>query len=1685
MDLVSPDAAKWAVTQAASANGVRGADRHGGIPPPPSSAAYPEPATRPGRTVRPQDSRPLVLAPPPSQRPPPLTLLQQLPPSLHPGHPLQLLLPHHAAALPGPCSYGNRQGSAVLTSPAANHHPLARPRARAVAVAAMAGEGGGGSGSGAQALSAGAAAAGAGAAAAAGEYHLPAHWQDQMEKAPLGRKRVLQRYYADVIAINTLEPAMRALSNVQLRTKTGEFRRRLSEGESLQSLRVEAFAVVREASRRVLGMRHYDCQLVGGMVLSEGQVAEMQTGEGKTLVATLPGYLGALTGRGVHVVTVNDYLAARDAAWMGKLYRFLGLSCAAVQSSSSVAATRAAFAADVTYVTGQELGFSYLRDNTALSPQDLTLRDDRFHFAIVDEVDSILIDESRNPMIISGRGSCDMQMVQLVDRAVKRLWSQVQEEVAAQVAGCGPGALSDTEVQRLEKGVKSRYYTIDEKSRTLSYTSAGTDLIFNYLLYEGAQFSDPYPGVHSLWEEEVPWGRLAVTSLTAYELYLNGRDYIVREGEAVIVDPSTGRLRAQTRWQGGIHQAVEAKEGLKVQAENLVTATITFQLFFRQYEWLAGMTGTAQPAAAELFELYGIKVVPVPTNRPSRRKDHPPRLFYDKALKMHSLAEEVMQAAEQQRPVLIGTTSVQESELVLNYLSQTVYPAITAAAARRSAAAAAAAARAGAVGPSVSAAAGGGPKPRITLLNAKPELVRLEAQVIAQAGLPGAVTISTNMAGRGTDIILGGNPEGLTKLALTRLVYRRLLKEEERETLPTLPLSQLDPYDTDDFGALTRIPYSTPEAPHAGLPRPLHEVLSTAILISFAAKPPTAEELATASAAASAGIGGGGGSMYDSLAGSLSGSFDELSGGGGGGGGGGAASGISYGETAELVAWVMDRAEVLRRKVRGALRRTYRDHAGGLERLNYTLCVAPIVESVLADRERQLHDNKFRKATAAAAAASASAVGMVRGAPAGPGSSFTDDDEATAAAAAVATAAVGAGGEEEDGEEPVAQAWALRAALHLWLWFDQECARYREEVRSAGGLLVIGTSLNESPRIELQLRGRAGRQGDPGETKMLLDCVDPMMVMFGMDKVSAMLSQLGNQLQTGPDFLEGGPVDYFVNYVVRYQEAMFQNMRLETKKYDAVMEEYRRNLYTLRRLVLCGGDMQRAQIAYVLMQRYVDELVHRYLDPAQSPAQWLRESVPLESLPGAPAQEPPPGAPPGRPQQPTRVSPLQAVLFSLRMLVNPPGRTTKTFVDFSQVTDAAAANPTVRKMLDLFGVTKQGAGGGGGGGADGGADKPYIPVYMQVEELEVLTSEQLRNLAEYIAGTAPLEWPVPPAREIHGNFKLQLQLRTHRRLFGYGAVHAPSGQPPPSSASAAAAAEELLGRLEMSATKGLMQRPPLRGPFAEKVAVLRNYLGEVLIGCYEARRLAARLTFTASPALGFTDIDAEQQVCAFEQQTMLLWMDALWSCFLEDATRLRNAVNIRSTNGSNPVAEFRLEANAAFLAMLDNYRDAVLDKLLVPDFSIYSPLDEEEVADTDLVGRGGQLLRAADAEQQQQQHPQQQQDRTSAGRSPALGSDNGNGVYDNENGNGNGAPGGPVAGYGGVGGSDGNGNGNGNGAVSSDKGVSEAHLGPRGGSELGSFVPQLGGSVSSSGGGGGSSGSSSGVAVGSSVERPG
>eukprot|EP00879_Flechtneria_rotunda_P006052 GHRR01006365.1.p1 GENE.GHRR01006365.1~~GHRR01006365.1.p1 ORF type:complete len:696 (+),score=226.05 GHRR01006365.1:193-2088(+) len=618
-------------------------------------------------------------------------------------------------------------------------------------------------------------------AADAGALLIPRHWEEQIKTAPLGRRRVLHRYVQQVAAINALEPAMRAMTDTQLAEQTLKFRdfmatnaHRLSDARD--ELLPEAFATVREASRRVLGMRHFDSQLVGGMVLHEGQIAEMATGEGKTLVAVLAAYLNALPGTlanpptvgsssggstdysssnitlraapgrlrvgGVHVVTVNDYLAARDAEWMGKVYRFLGLTVGAVQSNISVEAAQAAYSCHVTYVTGQELCFNYLKDNTAQTAGELMLPD-VLGFAIVDEVDSILIDESRNPMIISQPRGDNGHLVLTVDRAVRRLWALINRSIEAADARAPNQPRATVEAE-----VKARYLVLDTKQRSLSLSQEGMVLLLTLLAedpavtFRSAAREGRSPTIMDLWEDEVPWGNMAVTALKAYQYFNSGVQYIVRDGQVMIVDESTGRVRPISRYSGGLHQAIEAKEGVEVKPDSHATASITFQVFFRFYQKLSGMTGTAKSAAAEFYEIYGLRVVPIPTNKPPKRQDMPLRLYYTEKDKLAYVVSVVESCWAAGRPVLIGTSSVNESELVLAVLQGWCRPEYRDIAAR------------------------------VQLLNAKPENVRLEAQVVAQAGLPAAVTIATNMAGRGTDIILGGNPEGLTRMGLLRLIYR-------------------------------------------------------------------------------------------------------------------------------------------------------------------------------------------------------------------------------------------------------------------------------------------------------------------------------------------------------------------------------------------------------------------------------------------------------------------------------------------------------------------------------------------------------------------------------------------------------------------------------------------------------------------------------------------------------------------------------------------------------------------------------------------------------------------------------------------------------------------------------------------------------------------------------------------------
>ena len=509
--------------------------------------------------------------------------------------------------------------------------------------------------------------------------------------------RLLKQYRKTVERINALEPGLEGLSDEALKARTQAFRDRLAAGETLDALLPEAFAVVREASKRVMKMRHFDVQLLGGIALHKGKIAEMRTGEGKTLTATLPVYLNALTGKGVHVVTVNDYLASRDAQWMGRLYNFLGLSVGINLPQLPRAEKQAAYNADITYGTNNEYGFDYLRDNMVYEPQDRVQR--MLNYAIVDEVDSILIDEARTPLIISGQAEDHTAMYLAMRQVVPQLTQQIGEADPR----TGEGIVTPGD------------FTLDEKSRQVFLTEQGHEkaeevLARMGLIPEGASLYDPanITLLHHL-----------NAALRAQHLYHRDQHYVVQSGEIVIVDEFTGRLMAGRRWSDGLHQAVEAKEGAQIQAENQTLASITFQNYFRLYGKLAGMTGTADTEAYEFQEIYGLETVVVPPNRKSQRDDQLDRVYKTAQEKYAAAITDIRECHERGQPVLVGTSSIENSELISQLLTQAKLPH--------------------------------------QVLNAKQHA--REAEIVAQAGRPGMITIATNMAGRGTDIVLGGNIE--------------------------------------------------------------------------------------------------------------------------------------------------------------------------------------------------------------------------------------------------------------------------------------------------------------------------------------------------------------------------------------------------------------------------------------------------------------------------------------------------------------------------------------------------------------------------------------------------------------------------------------------------------------------------------------------------------------------------------------------------------------------------------------------------------------------------------------------------------------------------------------------------------------------------------------------------------------
>ncbi len=510
-------------------------------------------------------------------------------------------------------------------------------------------------------------------------------------------ERLLKGHRRVVEQINALEPQFEKLTDAELRAKTDEFRQRVASGSTLDQLLPEAFAVVREGGKRSLKMRHFDVQMIGGMVMHQGKIAELGTGEGKTLMATLPVYLNALAGKGVHVVTVNDYLARRDAEWMGRLYGFLGLSVGVNVPGMDRAEKQTAFAADVTYGTNNEFGFDYLRDNMVQSTEDRVARG--LNYAIVDEVDSILIDEARTPLIISGQAEDHTDMYVQINAIVPQLKKQIGE----------------ADIRTGEGVIDAGDFTVDEKAHQIFLTESGHEKAEELLgqaglLAEGASLYDP---------ANITLMHHVYAALRARHLYNRDQHYVVQNGEVIIVDEFTGRLMTGRRWSDGLHQAVEAKEGVQIQSENQTLASVTFQNYFRMYGKLAGMTGTADTEAYEFQEIYGLETVVIPPNRPTIRKDDNDLIYKTAKEKYDAVINDIRDCHERGQPVLVGTTSIENSELISGLLSTVKLPH--------------------------------------QVLNAKQHAK--EAEIVAQAGRPGVITIATNMAGRGTDIVLGGNVE--------------------------------------------------------------------------------------------------------------------------------------------------------------------------------------------------------------------------------------------------------------------------------------------------------------------------------------------------------------------------------------------------------------------------------------------------------------------------------------------------------------------------------------------------------------------------------------------------------------------------------------------------------------------------------------------------------------------------------------------------------------------------------------------------------------------------------------------------------------------------------------------------------------------------------------------------------------
>ncbi len=800
--------------------------------------------------------------------------------------------------------------------------------------------------------------------------------------------RKLKRYQPLVEEINLLEDEVSKLSDDNLREETNNLKKIIQAESNLQKQNEligdflpKAFAIVREGSKRVLGMRHFDVQLIGGMVLHECQIAEMKTGEGKTLVATLPCYLNALSGRGVHVVTVNDYLARRDAEWMGQVHKFLGLSVGLIQQDMTPSQRKKNYACDITYATNSELGFDYLRDNMATDIDEVVQR--VFNYCVIDEVDSILIDEARTPLIISGQ----------IERP------QEKYQKAAELS------LSLMRAKEMSKdGIDPEGdYEVDEKQRSCILTDQGFAKCEDYLK------------IADLYDPQDPWAHYVTNALKAKELFIKDVNYIIKNNEAVIVDEFTGRVMPGRRWSDGQHQAIEAKENLPIQPETQTLASITYQNFFLLYPGLAGMTGTAKTEEVEFEKTYKLQSTVVPTNMSRQRQDWADQVFKTEIGKWRAVANETAEIHKQGRPVLVGTTSVEKSELLSSLLHEQQIPH--------------------------------------NLLNAKPENVEREAEIVAQAGRSGAVTIATNMAGRGTDIILGGNSDYMARLKLKETLMPLLVKPDN-EHKPPIPKQR----SSKSKGGFSKSSQKNKDTINSQL---------NSVNSLFPCK---------------------------------------------------------LGEDTEHQLSVLSKQ---------------------------------LVEA-WGERQLSIIDLDDRIATAAEKAP-------------------TDDNLIS----------------------------SLRNVLSLVKSeYQQVLIQEEENVRKAGGLHVIGTERHESRRVDNQLRGRAGRQGDLGSTRFFLSLEDNLLRIFGGDRVANLM----NAFRVDEDMpIESGMLTRSLESAQKKVETYYYDIRKQVFEYDEVMNNQRKAVYTERLRVLNGIDLKKQVLGYGEVT--MEEIVEAYVNQDLPPEEWDLEQL--------------------------------------------------------------------------------------------------------------------------------------------------------------------------------------------------------------------------------------------------------------------------------------------------------------------------------------------------------------------------------------------------------------------------------------------------------------------------------------------